>query len=285
MSNRKKWIRRSIKLILFLIAFNTLEHFCHVQTRGFSLRRIHFDPKEPLSLSSDASLPAINQPFHYYSQGNQCFVFLSEDGQYVLKFFKYANQTLPAWTAKIPLLNRFKPFRPTRVQKTTWKRTRDFHGYQIAFDHLKEETGLLALHLHPTQNVYPTIKIRDKLNIAHQVNLNQTPFVLQKRATPTYQQFSLWIQNHEIDKVEKGITSLMNLYVKRAAQNIHDDDAIFYSNTGFIGETPILIDPGHFILDSSSPTAEMQKLTKELKKWFSKKYPPMVSYVETASPH
>lgn len=282
-----KWIRRGIKLSLFLIAFNTIEHACHKCTKGFSIQRIQFKQEEIQdSFVDKTTFSILNQPFSYYSFGNQCYVFLSEDGKYIMKFFKYVHPAFPEWTAKVPLLNRFKAFRKARIEKTAWKRKRDFQGYQLAFDHLRHETGLLYLHLHPSLNTHPTITIHDELGIAHQLDLNQTPFILQERATPAFKQFSLWIKNNEIEKVRGGIRSLLQLYAGRLSKNIHDDDANFYSNCGFVGDTPILIDPGHFIIDPSlSPASELQNLSDKLKEWFSKNYPSMVSHVDACTPH
>lgn len=277
-----KWIRRGINLSFFLIVFNTLEHLCHQKTKGFFLERIQFREETPQASSPDATtLSALNQPFYYLNHGNQCFAFVSEDGKYILKLFKYVHHTSPVWTSKIPLLNRFKAFRQTRIDKVAWKRDRDFQGYQIAFDHFRNETGLLAIHLHPTKS-YPAITLYDPLNIVHSLDLNNAPFILQKRATPIYQQFSSWIQKGEIDKLQQGISDLVSLCALRISKNIFDDDVNFYSNFGFDDERPIQIDPGHFVL-SCSNTSELPGLLVELKDWFSNNYPPMVSHVEACA--
>jgi hypothetical protein len=277
-----RWIKRGINFTLFLIAFNTLEHFCHLQTKGFFLDRVQFRGEILKDSSPDAeALAVLNQPFHYFNYGNQCFAFVSEDGKYILKLFKYVHPAFPLWTSKIPLLNRFKAFRKSRIDKTLWKRDRDFQGYQIAFDHLRSETGLLDLHLHPTK-AYPTITLYDPLNIVHTLDLNNTPFILQKRVTPAYQQFLSWIQNEEIDKLRQGISDLVSLSALRISKHIFDDDVNFYSNFGFDDEKPIIIDPGHWTLNSSH-SSELPSLLIVLKDWFSKNYPPMVSHVEACS--
>jgi hypothetical protein len=278
-----KWLKRGLNFSLFLIAFNTLEHFCHQKTKGFSLQRIQFHTAPVQSETPDPAISALlNQPYRYFGNGNQCYAFISGDGQTILKFFKYVDNAPPAWTAKVPLLNKFKPFSLKRINKISWKRDRDFQGYQLAYDRFREETGLLALHLHPTENIYPTITLYDKLGIIHSLDLNNAPFILQKRATPVYQQFSAWLQSGDIDKVHRGIDNLISLCAKRISKEIFDDDVHFYSNFGFIGETPIQIDPGHFISDPS-PASELKTLTLELKEWFAKNYPPLVSYVEASA--
>ena len=277
-----KWFKRGINFTLFLLAFNTIEHLCHQKTKGFFLQRIQFEKEETQASSPEtATLAVLNQPFRYLNHGNQCFAFVSEDGKYILKFFKYVHHTSPIWTSKIPLLNRFKAFRQSRIDKVTWKRNRDFRGYQIAFDHFRNETGLLAVHLHPT-TTYPTITLYDPLNIVHSLDLNNTPFILQKRAAPIYEQFSSWIKKGEIDKLQQGITDLVSLCKDRISKNIFDDDVNFYSNFGFDGDKPIQIDPGHFVLNASE-NPELPTLLVELKDWFSKNYPPMVAHVEAFS--
>ncbi|HEX4840102.1 MAG TPA: hypothetical protein VFU89_06640 [Rhabdochlamydiaceae bacterium] len=274
-----RWIKRGIKLSLFLIAFNTIEHLCHKQTKGFFLQRIQFQDEQPqASTPNGITLSVLNQPFHYFSHGNQCFAFASEDGKYILKFFKYVHPPSPLWTAKIPLVSRFKALRQTRIDKALWKRNRDFQGYQIAFDRFRSETGLLDIHLHPT-TTYPTITLYDPLNIVHSLDLNQTPFILQKRTTPIYEQFFSWIEKGEIDALKQGISDLTSLCKARISKQIFDDDVNFYSNFGFCEGKPIQIDPGHFNLNfASSP--ELPSLFAELKEWFSNNYPSMVTYVE-----
>ncbi len=278
-----KWLKRGINLSLFFIAFNTLEHFCHQKTDGFFLERIQFHHEKPLTDQPESAvLSILNQPFRYLGCGNQCFVFASEDGHHVLKFFKYVDFAPPAWVTQVPLLNRVKQFRPNRQHEIAWKRNRDFQGYQLAFDQFQTQTGLISLHLHASQSTYPSITLYDKLGVIHSLDLNNTPFILQKRATPIYEQFSAWIKTGDIDKVQQGISSLVSLCSERISQNIFDDDVHFYSNFGFVDGTPIQIDPGHFVSNSSHPEKLSSHLI-ELKDWFSKNYPPMVSHVKACA--
>jgi hypothetical protein len=274
-------IKKLLYLFLFLLVFNTLEHICHKITKGFTLARIQFDaPAATPDTISPSTYATLNQPFHYFGCGNQCFVFISADGQNILKFFKYASHTPPAWITKIPLLNRFKPLRPHRLQKTVWKRERDFRGYQIAYDKFREESGLLCLHLQPTTG-YPTITLYDKLGIRHTLNLNATPFVLQKKATSVYAQFLTWLKSGEIKKIRSAIPQLVSLCEKRISLQLVDDDVNFYANTGFVGEAPILIDPGHFTLSPSPlPQEELTTALVQLEEWFQQHYPPLVHDVQ-----
>jgi hypothetical protein len=272
-------VKRLAYLALFLIAFNFLEHFAHKKTDGFSLQRIQF--AAPLLQGNSEQLPELNQPFHYLDCGNQCYAFVSEDSRYVLKFFKYAKPSVPRFFTTLPVLNHFKPFRPHRFEKQLWKRERDFHGYQLAYNSFREETGLIAVHLDPIHHNYPTITLIDKLHCAHALDLNCTPFILQRKAIPIYKQLRAWVASGQTGEAKLGIASLINLLKKRMANNLQDDDVHFYSNFGFIGNQAIQLDPGHFIQGTvPNPELEMKTITSELTVWCGKHAPSLLFEVE-----
>src|SRR3989304_3794415 len=86
-----------LKLFLFCLLFVAVERFCYVQTQGFRVEkslppphrdvRWHFPaPSEEERIELKKTL---SQPFTFLSKGNECYAFVSEDGQYVLKFFKH----------------------------------------------------------------------------------------------------------------------------------------------------------------------------------------------------
>lgn len=265
-------VKRLGYLVLFLIVFNCVEHFAHKKTDGFSISRIKFGSS--LTEGKTEVYPELNQSFHYLDCGNQCYAFASEDGKYVLKFFKYAKPPIPRFLTTIPVLNRFKPFRPHRYEKLLWKRQRDFSGYKLAFDSFREETGLITVHLDPTHHNFPTITLTDKLHCVHQLDLNETPFVLQRKATPIYDQLRTWIDSGQTADARAGIDSLIHLLKKRIALHIQDDDVHFYSNFGFIGTTAIQLDPGHFTQGiTADPQQEMEIITAELNTWCQKHAP------------
>lgn len=287
----KKVVQKIGYCALFLLIFNFFEHFSHQKTDGFSIHRIQFSAPTaaPSHPPSEAPLFAsiLNQSFHYLDCGNQCFVFLSDDGEYVLKFFKYARSPVPHALTKIPLLNRFKPFRPHRFKKVVQKRQRDFQGYQLAYDRFKQETGLITLSLKPSHRYYPVVSLIDKLHIPHLLDLNTVPFVLQKKTVPIYFQIEQWIDHEEFERAKDGIKSLIDLLKKRIDQQLMDDDVHFYSNFGFIGDTAIQVDPGHFTAGSSThPEIEIKALAHELISWCEKNAPQLIPVIEneTCSP-
>jgi len=249
-----------VQLLLFLASFNTLEHFAHKQTDGFTLQRVQFESKNPGG--AVAVIPELNQPYHYLGCGNQCYAFLSDDGKYVLKLFKYASSPVSPALTKIPVLNTFKPFRPHRYQKMLWKRQRDIESYRLAFDRFREESGLIAAHLDPEAN-YPAITLYDKLRCKHTLNFSDCPFVLQHKAVPADQQFRAWRESPERLKI--ALEGLSNLFKKRIERGILDDDVNYHANIGFIGAKPIQIDPGNFKLGTvENPDEEISRLLEGL---------------------
>lgn len=269
-------IRKIIALILFLIGFNFFEHFAHQKTDGFSLLRIQFHGDQKKERSSPIDPQILQQTFHYLDCGNQCFAFLSEDGKTILKFFKYANPPIPHFLTTIPLLNKLKSLRPHRYEKTLWKQKRDFQGYQLAFDHFQQESGLIATHFHPTEEPM-TITLIDKLHIQHRLDLGSVPFILQKRANPIYKELRLWSPEEK----KQGIISLIQLLKKRIHFNLKDDDVHFYSNFGFIGNTAIQIDPGHFTQGTySDPHLELITLLQPLIQWCQKHDPTLIAVID-----
>jgi hypothetical protein len=80
------------------------------QNDGFALRDIQsilpFNPQYPPIELTDLDQKyldeAINQNYTYLARGGQCFVFVSEDNNYVLKFFKH-NKRRPRFYTSWPL--------------------------------------------------------------------------------------------------------------------------------------------------------------------------------------
>jgi hypothetical protein len=178
---------------------------------------------------------------------------------------------------RIPLLNRFKPFKPNRHAKVLWKKERDFRGYELASDRFKEETGIVTTHLTPSDHAYPTITLYDKLNCRLTLNLNEAPFVLQKRATPIYPQLRAWIRDGKIDVAKEAIQNLKLLLKKRISLGLLDDDVHFYSNFGFVENSPIQVDPGHFTDGTTpDPDLEIAHITRELTTWCQKHAPELL---------
>ncbi|MBS0616465.1 MAG: hypothetical protein JSR58_07945 [Verrucomicrobia bacterium] len=267
-----------LKFIVCLWLFFQAEHFCQKQTDGFTVLRVQ--PKQSYPAfdveSPEWSLPP--QRFVYLARGAQCYVFASEDGKYVLKLFKKAH-LLPSVWSHIPLINRLKPFKPSKMERMRVKQQRDYMGYKVAFERFREDTMLTYLHLNPTEMNLPTVTIVDKIGIEHQIDLNKTSFAVQKRVLS----FNEWLAGSTDAEVQKGIQDIAAFFQKRVAAGVSDNDSAPY-NFGFFEGRPIQIDPGHYELFTGNPELELVNMKKRFIKWMRKNKPELVTYVQTAIP-
>ncbi len=203
------------KLILFLACLIALERFCHQQTEGFQIYKITSPPvfewrEEPLSLEQHQEIGKIlDQPFQFIGSGHQSYAFESADGLTVLKFLKHT--------------------RKKRLSKL-------FSSCRLAYEQGKEEAGLLYAHLQPKTVWNKKVEIIDKIGIHHQIEIDQTTFLLQKKA-------DLFCSNLN----EKTIQAFIDHIKTRTERGIANLDAMVERNYGIVEGKVIDIDIGSFI--------------------------------------
>lgn len=215
------------KILRFLVSalaiFGSAYFIAEKATWGFTIARLYTDKQTNFDNSGEDPAPYLRQRFFLSAQGGQSYVLISEDNTLVLKFFK--DMPRP-WLIK------------SSYQQKKWgKLERTLNGYQLAFDHLQDETALLSLHFKPTQDRLP-VRVVDRLNIEHTIDLSSVFFVIQKRALPlSFSQF----QTH--------IDAIYKLLQKRKEAHIDDHDPRLLTNIGWSDGKPIFIDPGRFVHD------------------------------------
>jgi hypothetical protein len=271
---RTPFVIRFFKIALFLLCFFIVDRFCHRQTGGFALTKVlsdrPFNPQWEVPLLTPAEEAevehALNQPYRFFSYGGQSYVFLSDDGQTVLKFFKHHHmRPIPFFRHdKLPLF---------------------FSSCTLAYRQFKERTGLLALHLNKTTHLQKKVTLIDKLNIAHQIDLDRVDFALQKRAELPYQRFRRLKKEGNLEAAQHSLNSLFELIALRCQQGIQDRDPNIRRNCGFLGDTAIELDLGSYTYDPllATPKATRDTLdlqTRKLKRWIRKSYPELLPYFE-----
>ena len=131
-------MKKTVKILVFLLCFACVERFCHKQTHGFQLHKIRsslsFTPEwdvQPLPNSEMQTVKtALTQPYYYLDSGGQCYAFVSADGKYVLKFFKHHHMRQKS------LLPLFQATREKRLQGI-------FTSCILAYNRFREGTRLL----------------------------------------------------------------------------------------------------------------------------------------------
>jgi len=285
----KKWI----KLLVFMVLFFTVERFCHSITNGFALTKIHsdltFNPEweiPPLSPEEHQNLMAIfDQQFTFLGNGAQCYAFQSQDNKTVIKFFKHHHMRINSWLNRIELSPELHHYRLKLTGGGKERLNLIFGSCKISYDHLKEETGLIYIHLNKTSHLHKTLTIIDTLGIAHQVDLDQMEFVVQKKATMIYPTLKKWRKEKNFEAIRQYLDSVIALFSKRLKLGIADNDPIFKRNFGCIESQAVEIDQSSFFYSSDLKKPYVQKRTfyfemVKLRRWVQKHIPEISDYFE-----
>ncbi len=290
-----------------------LEQLIEMQTKGFCLQKIiandlPYQPRwetPPLSKQEMVEVDqALNQPFRLIGSGSECFVFMSEDGRTVIKFFKlgfgrpvYYNKGLfsedhRAYAGTLsnhPLIQKNKmgwlaACRQRVFGIREFRLTRTFSSCKLAYDNLKEETGVFYLHLNPSDYFHRDLTLIDKNGIAYQVPIDRAKFLLQRTAVPLEEHFAELAREKRYEEAKQSIDSLFALITNRCKKGFFDRDFI-NRNLGYMGNQAIEIDVGSFMPDPNmaNPMVYKKELffaTLELREWLEKKAPEFLPYFD-----
>ena len=246
-----------IGIILFALWFNQRPSL------NFSLSRISaeltYHPEwevEPPSVDMD---PIFSQEFHYLASGSQSYAFESADGKYVLKFFKMKHLTTSFSDY----------FRPGKVQHRIENLQKIFDAHKLAFDHIREESGLVFLHLNPTEDMHRTITISDRLHRRHTVNLDNYAFLVQEKAELIFTHMERLLKDGDIKGVLQAQKSICSLIQNRIAKGFADQDKAVSHNYGFVGDRPVQVDIGR--LFRGTKEGEYERICKRMERWMEEK--------------
>lgn len=290
-------MRRAIPLQLLsftvcALALYGIERFCHRQTEGFAVGRIcasmplpsdlEMGPTEPSKLSLVTAL--LDQPFHYLSKGAQVYVFASEDGRYVIKFFRFDHLAPPPWTRwlRFPLCG--ERIRLEKMVKRLTGLYKDFNSYRIALEAMPEETGVLYVHLNEQELRDVTLTLCDKLGIAHRLDASTMHFVVQKRADLVYPTLERLLQKGDLPTAQAALSNLLRLLNTRYAKGIFDKDPNLRTNFGLLGTKAIQIDPGRFCFEvhpisTEEKRAGLIRITAGLHNFLQERSPPLADHL------
>lgn len=298
MTNKTTWksFAYSIATALALAAlYVSLSNFCEKRTDTFTIGAISsnrpFDPAwqtHPLSSDEKSEMDlALSQKYRYFGKGGQCYAFFSEDGKYVIKFFKQKCYKIPLWHHFIPIPFVFDRYKEKKRLKRLDKIQRDFFSYKVAFEDLQDITGLLYVHLNQTQDLKRSVAIIDLLNIEHRLDLDKFDFILQRRADMIYPTLARLIEEKDSDHSKQIIDQVVNLIVHRCKKGYEDWDPNVRTNCGLLNDRVIKIDVGRFIANENMKSKEMcrselVRITSPFKEWLKNKDPDLAAYCDDA---
>lgn len=258
----------------------------HELTGGFRLKAIEYIQARPPVASTLASHPfeeldsLLKQPFTFIGHGHQSYAFVSEDQQYVIKFFKFQPHRWP-WLHALNPLNFFKP----DLHPQTWmkKLERVFVGYQLAYDVDQANSGVRFVHLHPTTDWHSSVTVKDWFGWSYQIDLTSIFFVIQEKARTTRDVLHEDLRQGNLTAAKHRIDSLFEMYLDEYGKGLFDSDHNLMDNTGFVGDRAIRLDVGKLTrLEQANDPVFMKKDLekigiKRLGKWFLSYYPQYAS--------
>ncbi len=250
------------RLLLFLI-FATLFLLLPVSakrfTQGFRLAKMNLEfphhPEWEIAANPEVG-DILKQPFSFIGKGAQCYVFGSKDGKYVIKLFRYDQPT--SSEDKILYL---------------------FNACKMAYDQLREETGLVYIHLNPTPQNLPLLRCKDPIGRTYEIPLDRYRFAIQKRGLAFRETLKLAHQNpHEM---QKRIDEFLALLQSRVGKGIFNTDPNLSRNFGFLEDRAIEFDFGNYRQTPDlNQQAEMKRYTNRLRRWLKKRAPEWVAYLD-----
>lgn len=219
---------RLIGLILYILIGVLTEPL----TWGFELGRYRLIPTAVIGAGTFPQ-ELQGQTWRLEAQGGQSYVFISQDGTHVLKFFKDEPR---------PYLKL-----PSYLALKTKKLHRTLTGYALLHNRCQDLSGTVCIHTHSTAPIAATLI--DRLGISHSVDLNAYLFVLQKKAEelkpPTTP-----------EEKEALISAVSALVQTLSLKHLSDHDPRLHLNLGTVENKLIVIDPGR-IAETSTPTTTL----------------------------
>lgn len=241
---------------------------------GFSAAKMSaplpFDPRwEVESPSSFQIRLLLSQPFTYIGKGSQCYVFESADKQYVLKFFRLSRYRLPAFQESLTLPPFLAAIQNKRIEEKRLKQEKHFASCTLAYRELKEECGLIYLHLNRTTYLAQNVTLYDNLKRSLSIPIDNYAFLIQKRGEQVYPYLGRLLKEGKTDEVKKALLSLAVLIDKRVEKGIADSDAEIHKNAGFLHGKAYFLDVGQF--SKEVETRDREKVMRKLLLWLESK--------------
>lgn len=262
-----------IQLIFFLF------FACSKPVNDFAIAKIGSDrpynaswETAPLTdQEKDLVQKALNQKYHYFAGGAQVYVFFSEDQNYTLKFFKQKSYSPRPWTTLLP---DFLKYKTRKIGEKQRRLLRDFNSYKLAFDVIRDDTGLLLVHLNKTKDLKTSITLLDK-DKEYTLNLDDYDFILQRKAVMVTQRLDDLMKANDPEGAKRALTSLLELIVRRTNKGVVDRYPNLFKNFGFIGNDAIELDVGRFT--PGSHQEGLPVLHTKFKAWLER-YPALAAH-------
>lgn len=216
---------RFIKLVILLSTVLSVPYFWHrvkvIGPHAFS-QQLLLQKEVPLD---DRVKLALDQPYRYWAMGSQFYVFLSQDQQYVLK---------------IPRASKQRECLVDRIFYRVYSKPNLLKSLSIA-GQMPEQTALVRVHCSQIDEPIEVCLI-DNLHRTHRVNLQKTPFALQKRQTLLSKAMSQ-ADRHEMQQI---LSAFLQLIDEEKMNQVSSNDRAFWLNFGYENSRVYRLDVGSY---------------------------------------
>jgi hypothetical protein len=225
----------------------------------------------------------LSQPFFYLSEGGQSIVFMSADHSYVLKLFKF-KRFRPSILINLLPDPFFHSYRTAHKTKRTKKLLAAFKGYKLAYDHLRQESGLIFIQLNPSSSVR-LITLIDKRGLKRSINLQKATYIIQEKGEILSIALAHLLDKGELQKAQNLIQQLFLLYQSEYSKGLYDLDHGIMHNIGCVGDRLIHLDVGKIIDDEQMKQPnlykkDLEKVALKISRWMSQHYPKYAEEME-----
>ncbi|MBS0648057.1 MAG: hypothetical protein JSS10_02390 [Verrucomicrobia bacterium] len=274
-------------LAVFILLLAKVDRLNLKAAHGFCLHAVDVPLTPNLSWQTLEPFPTkiLEQTFTYLDKGAQNFVFESEDQNYVLKFYRFPSRLRQFSFVSHPF-SFLVPSKTAEAKSYSERRVQfSYNSYFLASRYLKQETGVIYVHLNPTPDLDPKVRLKDRAGHFYELPLANIGFVLQKKGQPFLPLLKSRIQHQQIHLAEQMIDSLIHLIVSRCSRGITDLDNMANDNYGWAEDHAVHLDIGRFV-----PHEEMKKIsvyrqevirvTSPLARYLKKNSPELSQYYE-----
>ena len=269
------------RYLLLLTVFLSALFFIPKNSHKFSLKTISAELPFNAEWEGNGELEdsILEQTYRYLGGGGQSFAFLSEDGKYVIKFFKQYKFAIPLWRT-------YFPHEKKRVKMQN-KRNIVFSAFKSSFDHLMQETGLIFIHLNATSHLKKTLKLYDHQNHFHLLDLDSLQFVVQKKADLAFDRIDALMKNHDVLGATRAIDQLLTLPQKLTQKGFRNRDSNFRSNYGFVDSQAICFDVGRIVYSNEIKkkknfNKDFLRMTQRFRNYLTHRHPELLPYFENS---
>lgn len=278
-------------LLLFTCALARIDRVFFKQNHSFCIRFIYssIDNRKkwelpPPSVAEQELLDEIlKQKFHYLAKGCHCYAFISEDKQYVIKFHRYASHMRIFPWLNHPFSYRFSEHRKAILKHNMEKLTENLQSYMNCAQALKEETGLIMLHINRTDTLHRFVTLVDTTRAEYRVPLDQVTFILQHKADLIYPTLDKLVSEKRIDEAKKVVTDIVHLITDCCKKGYTDEDPVLRKNYGLTKGRAIHIDVGDLVKNEKMQLREnyiphVKEMTESLRVRLEKNYPELLAH-------